>query len=69
MRAGERDGGESAKIDQGFDRLAAGVLAKGGAPRLSLRYCVVLDGSFGRHRGTPHWRLQLLLPAGLSHLG
>ena len=40
-------------IQQGLRRLVADVLAKGGAPRLSLRYCVALDGSFGRHRVTP----------------
>jgi hypothetical protein len=56
-------------IEQSFHRLGADVLAKEGAARRSLRYCVALGGSFGRHRGMPHWHLQLLLPAGLSHLG
>jgi len=56
-------------IEQSFPRVVADVLAKGGAPRGSLRYCVALGGSLGSHRGMPRWRLQLRLPAGLSHLG
>jgi hypothetical protein len=41
-------------IEQGLRRLVADVLAKGGAPRLSLRYWVALAGSFGDHRAMPH---------------
>jgi hypothetical protein len=40
-------------IEQGLRRLVADVLAKGSAPRLSLRYCVALGGSFGDHRAVP----------------
>jgi hypothetical protein len=39
-------------IEKGFYGLVADVVAKGGAPRRSLRYCVALDGSFGRHRAS-----------------
>jgi hypothetical protein len=47
-------------------RVIADARAEDGGLRQSCRYCAELDGSFGRHRGMPHLRSQLVLRSGLS---